>query len=345
MNESNDEQLDPTVDRLLQQAFAGRLADAAGRGSLADVRQRARRHQRRRTGGVLGAAAVVGLGSVALLSREGEPASTAGDDGVATSTTAAGVAICDGQSAVPVATDAVIDTWPAEAATTTTDGFGGAPTEVVPTYTTVEWPSTTMAPTTILGPLPEASNSAPAEFNTSTYLDAPAEPVGPCVPAGQFRCVGNTGADDQGYTYFEYCEPTGYVTTTIVPPAAVVGLSVVIVDASGGQDASAQDMLSRLSSAGFGPIRLITAARTVEQTMLMPTGDTSRLAILQQLTEIDGFDTWTPNLIDEALPQGAVAVVIGQDYWERMGLATTAVPYPYPTTTWPNVQTTTSGTP
>ena len=79
--------------------------------------------------------------------------------------------------------------------------------------------------------------------------------------------------------------------------------------------------------------------------MLMPTGDTSGLAILQQLTEIDGFDTWTPDLIDEALPQGAVVVVIGQDYWERMGLAVTTVPYPYPTTTWPNVQTTTSSTP
>ena len=84
MNEfSNDNGVDQTVDRLLQQAFAGRSSGSGGRASLVDVRQRARRHQRRRAGAVVGAAAVVGIGGVAAVSQRSDGAVTSapGDEG------------------------------------------------------------------------------------------------------------------------------------------------------------------------------------------------------------------------------------------------------------------------
>ncbi|MCY7301206.1 MAG: hypothetical protein LH616_18615 [Ilumatobacteraceae bacterium] len=43
----------------------------------------------------------------------------------------------------------------------------------------------------------------------------------PCATSGQFRCLGNNGTDDQGYTYFEYCEPTsGYP-----PDSTIAGIT------------------------------------------------------------------------------------------------------------------------
>ncbi|MEQ1700864.1 MAG: hypothetical protein ABMA25_12190, partial [Ilumatobacteraceae bacterium] len=118
--DSGDDQFDPTVDRLLQQAFAGRPADSTGRASLVDVRARARRHQRRRAGAVVGAAAVVGIGGVGVLSRRDDGATTAspGDDG-ATSTTAADYSNCGApQGGLPTTTTWVDGTWPAEASST-----------------------------------------------------------------------------------------------------------------------------------------------------------------------------------------------------------------------------------
>jgi hypothetical protein len=348
MNEFNDEQLDPRVDRLLQQAFAGRPGGAGGQASLTDVRARARRHQRRRAGGVLGAAAVVGLGGVAVLSQRGDGATTASPgDGGATSTTTAFQNCSTPQQEYPTTTIVTVDTWPADVANTTllpsstvTDS-----TEVQPTYTTVEWPTTTTDPsatTTAAGVVPVGEDFA----TTTSLLNAAGAPMTtPCQPTGQFRCVGNTGTDDQGYTYFEYCEPTGAPFPTITTITGNTG-SVLIVDASGVPGA-ADDMFNLLSTSGFGAVQVTPGTRTVEQSMLMPTGEVRAggWEILQQLTHIDGSDTWTSDLIDGELPVGTgVVVVIGQDYWERMGmgLSATTVPVPIGGTTVPGIPTTTT---
>ena len=328
----HDDQLDPSVDRLLQQAFTGRRAQTAGSASLSDVRTRARRHQHRRAGAIVGAAAVVGIGGVGVLSRRDDGAATASPaDGGATSTTNS--ANCwSPQQEYPATTIEVVDgTWPADVSTTTllpsstvTDS-----TEVEPTYTTVEWPTTTLDPsatTTAAGVVPVSEDF---ESTTTALLDAAGVPVAiPCQPSGQYRCLGNNGTDDQGYTYFEYCEPWAdgslpYPTTT----TTAVGSFVVIVDASG-LPGAADDLSNLLSTSGFGAIQVIPATRTVAETMLMPIdGDPGGWQILQQLTATDGFDTWTPDLIDGDLPMGdGVVVVIGQDYWERMGLAVSTVP-------------------
>jgi len=81
MNDFND------IDRELQAAFTQRPT-VLSRPSLRDVKQRARRHQRQRSAGVLGACALVGVGGVAALATrspanetavgvgEGDPSST-----------------------------------------------------------------------------------------------------------------------------------------------------------------------------------------------------------------------------------------------------------------------------
>ena len=68
MNEFDD------IDRMLDEAFAERPS-VLSRPSLRDVKQRARRHQRQRSAGLLGACAVVGVGGAAVLATRG-PANT-----------------------------------------------------------------------------------------------------------------------------------------------------------------------------------------------------------------------------------------------------------------------------
>lgn len=342
--DSGDDQFDPTVDRLLQQAFAGRPADSTGRASLVDVRTRARRHQRRRAGAMVGAAAVVGIGGVGVLSqRDDSPTTATPGDGGATSTTADFANCWNPQQEYPTTTILVADP-----ATTLFDAGGNTlpPTPTFPAMTTVVATSTTVVdPTTttaVSDGLESTSTFEPprstfADFSTTTaLLDPSGVPVTvPCQPTGQYRCIGNTGTDELGYTYFEYCETWAQGSLPYVTSTTVVGAFVVIVDASG-LPGAADDMFSRLSNSGFGAIQVLPATRTMEQTMLMPTGDGSGLDILRQLTGIDGFDTWSPDLIDGDLPMGAGAVVvIGQDYWDRMTLSVTTL-MPSTTTTVPD---------
>jgi hypothetical protein len=278
------------IERLLDDAFRAHSA-AAGTPSLVDVRHRARRRQRRRAGAVVGAAAVVGIGGAGVLSRRGDGATTASPgDGGATSTT---FQICwSPQLEYPTTTIITDGTWPADGATTT------------------------VAPTTAADTIAVEATSTIAAWPTSLPTD--------CLPTGQYRCLGNSGTDDQGYTYFEYCETWagGTVATTTT---SVVGSFVVVVDASGIAGA-ADDAANLLSSSGFGTVQVLTATRPVAQTMLTPLGDTGGLEILQQLTGIDGFDTWTPDLIDGELPAGTgVVVIVGADYWAR-NVGTTTMP-------------------
>ncbi|MEQ1700964.1 MAG: LytR C-terminal domain-containing protein, partial [Ilumatobacteraceae bacterium] len=239
-------------------------------------------------------------------------------------------------------------TWPAEASSTEPEV---AATDAVmdATTTTIEFSYNTAPPTTYPGDVPATVSTVGVESSATTYsgttttypyapgetflVDPPAEMTVPCLPTGQYRCLGNMGSDDQGYTYFEYCEPTGSTNPPIAAPTTtVVGSFVVIVDASG-LPGAADDMFNRLSNSGFGAIQVLSATRAVEQTMLVPIGELQAggSEILQQLTGIDGFDTWTPDMIDGDLPMGVGAVVIiGEDYWDRMTLPMPTLP---PTTT------------
>jgi len=156
-DENND------IDRLLQGAFDSRPRGGGNAPSMVDVRSRARRHQRRRVGGVVGATAMLGVSGVAVLASRGtSETGIAGDEATATWTMTDAGPMCGYTQVVPTTMVAFENT------------------------TTTLWPDTTV----------------PFEATAATLTD----PSG-CTPSGRFRCIGNTGTDEQGYTYFEYCEP------------------------------------------------------------------------------------------------------------------------------------------
>ena len=289
-NENNNDRLGNDLDRLLQDAFESRPRGGGSSPSMIDVRHRARRHQRRRVGSVVGATAMLGVSGVAVLASRGGPESgIAGDEATTTWAMTTGGNMC-GYTPVDVTVTTI---------------------EVLEPTTTITWLDTT---------LPSEAGSTTPPYPTTTLY-----PSG-CTPSGQYRCIGNTGMDDQGFSYFEYCEPVTpgdstfpYPTTTTFEPVApnAVG-SILVVDASGGLTGAADDMVSRFSNTGFGEVSLLPGTRTVTQTMLMPIGETSGLDIVRQLSGIDGFDTWSADMIADQLPAGTlVVVVIGQDYWTR----------------------------
>ena len=43
-------------------------------------------------------------------------------------------------------------------------------------------------------------------FATTTGVETPAGLSG-CLPPGAFRCSAPLGSDDQGFTYYAFCEP------------------------------------------------------------------------------------------------------------------------------------------
>ena len=171
---SDDNVQDNEMDRLLQGAFESR-SRGGGSPSMVGVRHRARRHQRRRVGGVVGATAMLGVSGVAVLASRGS-------------------------SETGIAGDEATTTW----AMTEAGPMCGY-TEVVPTVVIFEDVSSTI---TWIG------STVPWEAASTTEFGSPG-----CVPSGQFRCMGNNGTDDQGYTYFEYCEPVSaqanYATSTM----------------------------------------------------------------------------------------------------------------------------------
>ncbi len=182
----SDEQEHDEMDRLLHQAFVSR-PHGGGSPSLVDVRSRARRHQRRRVSGALGATAVLGVSGVAVLAARGGPESG-------------------------IAGDGATSTW-----SRTEAGPQCGYTDFAPATTTVEDPTTTLVSTT------DPSEAALTVFESGSIPLSPG-----CLPPGKVRCIGNNGTDDQGYTYFDYCEDLSinYPTTTtiieLVPPYTTV---------------------------------------------------------------------------------------------------------------------------
>ena len=277
---------DRDIESMLTDAFGSRHSSATATSSLVDVRHRARRRHRRTMTAGVGALAITGVGGLVAIAQR-DPASP--------SRPAAG----------PVPTSTCV------AAPTTT--VGGT----VPDWTTTLTPPDT-GPTegTTPGMVSEATSA------TSTTVDDSYDPG--CTPAPMvdgFRCVGEgaTGAD--GWTYYSYCEPAGVypLTTTIVPgdyPTTTVAYFtewVLIVDASGDPTA-VDEVVARLGGAN---VDVVQATRSVEQTMVMPTGSDLDIAYsVVGWLGVDGFDTWDASLI----PQGtlgddiAVVVVIGRDW-------------------------------
>ena len=317
MSNDNNDRLANDLDRMLQGAFETRPRGGGSSPSMVDVRHRARRHQRRRVGSVVGATAMLGVSGVAVLASRGGPESgIAGDEPTSTWSMTVGGTMC---GYTPTATDY---------ATTTTGVVGDVSSTVV-------------------------ASTYPSEA-TSTLVDvAEMSPTTACIPSGQFRCIGNTGMDDQGYTYLEYCEPaaasaSNYPATTsfemVAPTPTLAPLAsgqFVVVDASGEGGLAAIDAMQR-----FGllvpetEVVIIPSSRTQQRTILIPLGDPAGIAVVSasQLFGIYGFDSWDPSVIVRDLPdEAAVVLVVGRDYWDRFGPVT-----PLTTTTSTMVPTTTT---
>ncbi len=56
---------------------------------------------------------------------------------------------------------------------------------------------------------------------------------------------------------------------------------------------------------------IVTAAKPVEETMLMPIGQSTPWTFaIAELAAVGGFDTWNPSLITEPIPDGVTAALV-----------------------------------
>jgi hypothetical protein len=191
----------------------------------------------------------------------------------------------------------------------------------MPALAAVGWAASRPEPTST----PGIAVGAPDDLSFATTV--------PGAGTIRFRCMIPAGTDGD-WTYYEYCESvaagvdgqavvdTFVPTTTLVPPTTVgydvnaVVDHVLFVDGTAGQIDFAGDVAARL---GVTPRYGLPATRLVSQTMVMPTGaDVSTAYDVLGLFDIGGFDTWTPDLISEGLPDGiSVVVVVGTDWFDR----------------------------
>ena len=188
MNEHDP--VDP-IDRLLDDAFRSRSVPPVSRPSVIDVQHRARRRQHRRSGAMLGALAVVGVGgAIAVAARHD------GSDRIA---------LTPGGTQAGVATTVACFTVPT--------------TMWVDVATTI-----TIDPATNSSPAPSPTTYPP----DTTYLPTTTSPVGylpgdPCAPSsgGSYHCTGPLGTYSDGAQMFSECVfwPDFMPATTSFDPA------------------------------------------------------------------------------------------------------------------------------
>jgi hypothetical protein len=72
-------------------------------------------------------------------------------------------------------------------------------------------------------------------------------------------------------------------------------------------NAQAQD----LRAAGVDIAGIVTATAPVEQTMLMPIGESTPWTFaIAELAGVGGFDTWAPSLVSDPIPDGITAALM-----------------------------------
>jgi hypothetical protein len=197
-------------------------------------------------------------------------------------------------------------------------------------------------PATLVTTLPVVTSTTPALLS---------DDAAPTDAWASYRCQVPVATDAQWH-YFQYCEyvegpgaPTPWVdpgivlqtTTTMTPPTTttttlpmptttllpstttspvtvdpeVLAAQVLVLDASGGA-ISVVDVAARL---GVSPRYAAVATRTIDETLVMPVGpDVVAAFALLEFAGIGGFDTWTPDLLAEPVPDGVtVVLVVGRD--------------------------------
>lgn len=88
---------------------------------------------------------------------------------------------------------------------------------------------------------------------------------------------------------------------------------LLVIDATGSDNGqwAANATVEELRDAGVDVTGVVTAAAALEQSMLMPIGDTTPWTFaIQGLAGIGGFDTWSPNLVAGPIPDGVTAALV-----------------------------------
>lgn len=71
------------------------------------------------------------------------------------------------------------------------------------------------------------------------------------------------------------------------------------------------DKAQDLRAAGIDIAGIVTATAPVEETMLMPIGPSTPWTFaVAELAAVGGFDTWTPSLVTEPIPDGVTAALV-----------------------------------
>jgi hypothetical protein len=316
------------LDPLLHDAMARVRGPVDARPSVTDVRRRARRHNRRRMTATVGAVACAGVATAAvIIHRDAVAPSVAGD---ADSTAVAG--------------------FP----TTTISGVFLGGTSTFPT-TTLEPAKVVLDATFVWNALANLQSDPSAVGFSSLLTDVDRSQM---PTAEMFGCTTDACVCMFNYVVwhelarvlgffdmqpmqeynraidFSQLPHDGDVLLTpsffSVPPQTVNGEtttstisvyeSIVLID--GGAPAGAmEDAYQRLSSYSRSIVPSI--GKTVEHTMVMPVGDNSAFAVaVANVFGIDQLDPWDPTLIDTPI-DGMVAIVIGPDYFDRIGSAVT----------------------
>ncbi len=347
------------VDRLLEQAFAGRRHLGGARPSLGDVRRRARRRQRRTVGGITAAAAVVGVGGVAAIAgREpGAPGAAGSTDGstecMPTGPTGPTTSILSSWQTTTLAPGVERD---GVSPTTSFDGLGvdtttfgmperfyrvqpgdgdlrwiarkfDVPVEDLVTLNGLSGPDAAVETGQVLRITSAALEGVYLEPGASTSLYPPIATSTTAVEGDIL--VTDTGPAVEATTP---CTPVGAPTLPVEPTTTFVGrVQVLVVDGSGveGAVAAVSEIVAAIGDVDF---TVTPATRPVEQTMVMPVSDGIGLSsALAGKLSVGGFDTWTPDLvsIDTPLDGVVTVVVIGADWpdrWAASNTTSTTVP-------------------
>jgi len=310
------------LDPLLHDAMASVRGPVDARPSLTDVRRRARRHNRRRMTATVGVVACTGVATAGLIIRR---------DSADTST--AGSAVDNPSPST------LFD--PSQASTTTTFGL----------------PAMTISPSTVWDALfnarfdPSGSGLVvePADQGAADVMPTP-EQFGCASPecSAMFTYVvwhevavelgfssvrqmqdANSGIDfsqpplagDVVQSIFgSATEPTTIDPNNETPTTISLFDGVVLID-GGAPGGAMEDAYQRLPGYTRGIVP--SCGKTVEQTMVMPIDGNDALATaVAGVFGIDGLDSWDPSFIGTNI-EGMVAVVIGPDYFDRVGGAAT----------------------
>lgn len=174
------------IDRLLDDAFRSRSVPPVSRPSVIDVQYRARRRQHRRSGAMLGALAVVGVGGAIAVAARHDSSDR--------------IALTPGGTQAGVATTVACFTVP------TTMWIDVAPT---------------IDPATNSSPAPSPTTYPPDTTSPVGYL-----PGDPCAPSsgGSYHCTGPLGTYSDGAQMFSECVfwPDFMPATTSFDPAITV---------------------------------------------------------------------------------------------------------------------------